>query len=518
MAALKILLLMTILFAIGCGNQPRFVASVPFQITTTTLPDSMATFPFSQNIQATGGVSPLAWSISSGTLPHGLSLAASNSSTVTIQGTPDTPGIATFTVTASDGAGQHASQPFTINVKDLATIKVQPISGNVPMGTVELQGAGAGSFNATAWQNGTLNWVSDVRMPVLAPRPGTWENIYSPWALEQPNGWRLFYGGWDGTDTPNDRVYSALTSDFLTFTNRTLVIDHGAFEHVNNTNVHQLSDGSLHMICTILQNDNSLDKPAYFSSPDGITWNGTPEPYQAQLSDVVSVPDDASYAGNDYNGGNVLLWDNNQWVLYYSVGVFGGTNGKVFKATSATPPVFQSAGSVLNTSEYANDVRKFQSGGQNWYVMLLYTEEVTFGTVSSPTFSYSLSNDGAKFGAIRELFGPASIQDRFLTTPALITQGNTILGVMYGGNPVDLLNAQDSIFAQWLQKKVVLQDSSGTQYAALGSYGPNRQWFSAPPSGAGPVTISVYAEDGVTPLGRASATLVPGTAYQLVTN
>jgi hypothetical protein len=126
-----------------------------------------------------------------------------------------------------------------------------------------------------------------------------------------------------------------------------LVIDHGAFTHVNNMSVQQLADGSLHMICTTLVDANSLDKPTYFSSPDGVTWNGTPEPYEAQVSDVVSIPNDPTYTGYDFNGGNVLLRDGNTWVLYYSVGIYGGI-GQVYRAAGDSPPSFQ--GNSLGTT------------------------------------------------------------------------------------------------------------------------------------------------------------------------
>jgi hypothetical protein len=192
--------------------------------------------------------------------------------------------------------------------------------------------------------------------------------------LEQTNGWLLSYGGCDGSDTPNDRVYNVSTADFLSFGNRALVIDHGQFQNVNNVNVRQLSDGALHMICTVLKDGNSLDKPAYFSSPDGTTWNGMPEPYAAQWSDSVSISNDPNYAGWDFNGGNVLVWDNNEWSLYYSVGIYGAI-GQVYRATSNAPPAFQKTGVALGTQLYADSVEKFQLGGTAWYTILLYQEE-----------------------------------------------------------------------------------------------------------------------------------------------
>jgi hypothetical protein len=64
---------------------------------------------------------------------------------------------------------------------------------------------------------------------------------------------------------------------------------------------------------------------------------------------------------------------------------------------------------------------------------------------------------------------------------------------------------------------VVITDSlSGEQYSPQGGYGPDRQWFQTPPSGLLQGTITVYAEDGVTPLAAGSVNLSTGKAYQLV--
>ena len=164
---------------------------------------------------------------------------------------------------AGCSSSQGGPPPQTVG-----SAQLEEVPGQAPANVVEIQTVSAGPFNPSYWQSNTLNWVPDVRDPLLAPQPGRNQNIYSPWALEQTNGWRMFYGGWDGSDTPNDRVYSITTPDFLSFNDRTLVIDHGAFQHVNNMNVHQLLDGSLHMICGVFPDSLGLDKIGYFSSPD----------------------------------------------------------------------------------------------------------------------------------------------------------------------------------------------------------------------------------------------------------
>jgi hypothetical protein len=121
---------------------------------------------------------------------------------------------------AGCGGGGRGSPPPTGGVA-----KLQEVPGQVPADTIEIQGLSAGSFNSSSWQQDKLNWVPDVRMPMLAPlTTGPFQNIYAPWPLEQATGWRLFYGGWDGSATPNDNVYSVDTNDFLSFGSRGTVI------------------------------------------------------------------------------------------------------------------------------------------------------------------------------------------------------------------------------------------------------------------------------------------------------
>ena len=85
----------------------------PVQITTTSLPNGTVQTAYSATLQATGGTPPYTWSVSSGSLPAGLSLAASSG---TISGTPTTAGTSTFTIQISDSASNKASAGFTITI------------------------------------------------------------------------------------------------------------------------------------------------------------------------------------------------------------------------------------------------------------------------------------------------------------------------------------------------------------------------------------------------------------------
>jgi len=67
-------------------------------ITTTSLPAGTAAASYSAMLAATGGTTPYTWSLSSGTLPAGLTLSAAG----VISGTPTTPGTYTITVKVTD--------------------------------------------------------------------------------------------------------------------------------------------------------------------------------------------------------------------------------------------------------------------------------------------------------------------------------------------------------------------------------------------------------------------------------
>jgi hypothetical protein len=127
----------TYTLACSSGSSAAFTGSATLTVTpqplaiTGTLSNGVVGVPFSQNLQATGGVAPFAWVISSGALPQGLSQVPSTTNTVTISGTPSSVAQAVaFTVQVTDAANQKATQLFTVSILLQAdTLVLSPPAG-----------------------------------------------------------------------------------------------------------------------------------------------------------------------------------------------------------------------------------------------------------------------------------------------------------------------------------------------------------------------------------------------------
>jgi hypothetical protein len=110
-------------------------ASVPptLSITTTSLPNGQDGVAYSTTLAATGGTPPYTWSLTSGSLPTGLSL---NASTGAITGTPTTTANAsalTFAVTDSSVSVQTQSVNLALTVysSNAITVSVSPQSSGI---------------------------------------------------------------------------------------------------------------------------------------------------------------------------------------------------------------------------------------------------------------------------------------------------------------------------------------------------------------------------------------------------
>jgi hypothetical protein len=91
------------LFFVGCGGGSGGGTTPPTTLTITTtspLTVGVVSSAYSVTLAATGGTPPYSWSVSSGTLPAGLSLSSSG----VISGTPTAAGSTTFSLQAKDSA------------------------------------------------------------------------------------------------------------------------------------------------------------------------------------------------------------------------------------------------------------------------------------------------------------------------------------------------------------------------------------------------------------------------------
>ncbi len=84
----------------------------PITFITTSLPNATVDTAYSQQVVTTGGVAPLTFAVTTGSLPAGLSLSSAG----LISGTPTAAGTSSFTVTAADSTGATNAEPFTLTV------------------------------------------------------------------------------------------------------------------------------------------------------------------------------------------------------------------------------------------------------------------------------------------------------------------------------------------------------------------------------------------------------------------
>jgi hypothetical protein len=143
-------------FTVQVSDDALSIAKASFTITvsvpaiTTISPLLQATvgLNYSQTLSASGGALHYTWTISSGTLPPGLSLSSAG----VITGTPTAEGTANFTLKLTDAAGNTTTQSFTIVV-----LAAPPLSR---YGALAHIAAGGGWSTAIYLANTTSNQVA----------------------------------------------------------------------------------------------------------------------------------------------------------------------------------------------------------------------------------------------------------------------------------------------------------------------------------------------------------------------
>jgi large repetitive protein len=127
------------------------IAAPPTIITASPLPTSEVGVAYSETLEASSGSGTYSnWSITSGTLPDGLSLG---SSTGVISGIPTTAGTTTITVQVTDSLGGTATKDLSITIAAAPTITTaSPLpTGEVNIAYSETLEASSGSGTYTNW-------------------------------------------------------------------------------------------------------------------------------------------------------------------------------------------------------------------------------------------------------------------------------------------------------------------------------------------------------------------------------
>ena len=119
------------------------------------LPGATVNDPYSLILQATGGEAPLSWSVSSGSLPTGLSL---NSSTGEISGEPTVVQTTSFTIQATDAHSVSSMKAFNLRVNPMPAIVTSslPAADAGASYSQALQGSGGAAPYVWSILNGSL--------------------------------------------------------------------------------------------------------------------------------------------------------------------------------------------------------------------------------------------------------------------------------------------------------------------------------------------------------------------------
>ena len=139
----------------GTATASNFYAGLllPLQVTTFALPNGTNGFAYSQQLSAIHGQLPYSWSLLSGSLPSGLTLATNG----VISGTPTANGTFNFTVKVTDALPTNATQALALTVgSPPSVVWIQPTNNSIAIMlgsnvSFAVSVAGTGPFNYQ-WQ------------------------------------------------------------------------------------------------------------------------------------------------------------------------------------------------------------------------------------------------------------------------------------------------------------------------------------------------------------------------------
>lgn len=137
------------------------VSRLPIAITTASVPDAIATSPYSTLIEAVGGLAGgYTWTVASGALPPGLNIDATGTPATTLSGTPTSTGTFTFGLEVTDLVGSTATANYsmTLTAPPCAPGRDGAVAGSFTALTVPSPSISA-SVRAMAADDSATGWV-----------------------------------------------------------------------------------------------------------------------------------------------------------------------------------------------------------------------------------------------------------------------------------------------------------------------------------------------------------------------
>ena len=455
------------------------INAVP-QVTTTSLPAGKAGTSYSATLAATAGTTPYTWSISSGSLPAGLSL---NASTGAITGAPTAAGTTNFTVQVTDADSITATQPLSIVITFLPSGWADTDVGTVsPAGSATFSGgtftaAGAGGgiggtadamhlvYQTLVGDGSIVARVASLQGSATSPQAGVMiretltAGSTNAFVYFQPNYAYLQYRSTTGANTGNwYKAYQAAHYPYWVKLVRSGNTFTGYFG-LDGVNWIQIGTQTISMASSVYIG-LAVSGQGYVETAtfDNVSINSTavPAPVISSLSaTTASVGSQVNVSGNNFGatqGGSVVLlngttvainsWSNTSIVFTVPSGATSGllvvsvapgmndSNPVEFEVTTQPLPTswlnqdIGVVGTLTGSATFSGETFTVKGGGSG-----------TGGTADAMQFVYqALNGDGSIIARVASLQGSATSPQAGVMIRETLTAGSTNAFVYFQPN------------------------------------------------------------------------------------
>jgi uncharacterized protein DUF4082/Big-like domain-containing protein/putative Ig domain-containing protein len=293
------------------------------QISTGQLSGGFVAGGYSATLAATGGTAPYIWSLTSGSLPNGLSLSSGG----VLSGTPSLAGSFSFSVQVKDATSATASRNFSINIASPSpsVAITSPASGSSVSGTVSVSGTASDSVS-----------ISSVQVSVDA-------GSYSP--ASGTNTWSFSLNTDSLANGSHTLTAQATDTAGITVTSSGLAIS------VNN--------GSTASNCTLFASPSGIDSNSGSSSSDPKTFTGAATVTQpGSVLCLLAGTYDLSSTFYPPNTGSP-----SSWIVYQAYG--NGPVNFVWTAGATGQPMFKFGGGSFPSGAAYLEFKGLSLNGQN---------------------------------------------------------------------------------------------------------------------------------------------------------